>query len=119
MLLDLVGEHLQAAAVDHRADAAVDPHEAVVVDAGEVAGAQPAVGGDPIFHRGVVGRQRGRGPDLELADLVDRSDRAVVGTHAQSNPACGRPTAPSFAAPNSFQSAALQPTTSPPSSVWP
>ena len=60
VLLDLVGEDLQAAAVDHRADAPVDPHEAVVVDAGEVAGAQPTVGGDAI-HRERRRRQRGRG----------------------------------------------------------
>lgn len=42
--LDVVGQDLVAAAVDDVADAALDPDEAVVVDAGDVAGADEAVG---------------------------------------------------------------------------
>ena len=109
-LLHLVGVHLEAATVDHRADPAVDPDETVVVDMPEVAGAQPTVGGDATGERGIVAGDAGRCAHLEFP---------VAGSTRTSTPACGRPTAPSFAAPNCFQSAALHPTTSPPSSVCP
>ena len=47
-LLDLGHRHLLAAAVDHVLDPAGDPHVAVGVDPGQIAGAVPAVGGDRL-----------------------------------------------------------------------
>ena len=43
-----VGEHLVAAAVDEVTGPALDPHEAVVVDASEVARVDEPVGVDPL-----------------------------------------------------------------------
>ena len=84
VLLDLVGEHLQPAAVDHRAHAPVDPHEAVVVDPGEVAGAQPAVVGEPVAEMRT--RRPARSPS------ADRTCELVVAhSHFDAGVRAGRP----------------------------
>ena len=73
-LLDVVGEHLVAAPVDHVADPALDPHEAVGVHAGQVAGVDEAVGVDAIGERRAVGVARGhrRWPHQQPAHGVRR-----------------------------------------------
>ena len=45
-------EDLEAAAVDHVAHPALDPDETVGVDTADVAGAEPAVSGEPVGHIG-------------------------------------------------------------------
>ncbi len=78
--LDLVGIHLQPTAVDHVAHAAFDPHEAVVVDAREVAGAEPAVVGHAILP---LRRRPAAGTTLDVISSSPISsaarERAVVG----------------------------------------
>src|SRR5207248_324313 len=91
MLLDLVGEDLQAAAVDHRADASVDPHEPVVVDPREVAGAQPTVGREPVAE--VAGRRRLR-PHLQLVVAHAHLDARVRPPHRAELRRAGMRTAP-------------------------
>ena len=117
--LDLFGEDLVAAAVDEVAGSPFDPHEAVGVDAGEVAGVHVAVGVDPVAQlltggvsRGHVGRPHEQGADLVGAELDPASS-----TTFRSTPRCGRPIAPTFSG-CSLASAAVQPITSP-ISAWP
>src|SRR5439155_25004964 len=73
-LLDLGGEHLQAAAVRHAADPALDPDEAVSVDAAGVAGPEPTVGCQPVAEISTVrvAGGHGRRTDAQLPDdIVD------------------------------------------------
>ena len=101
MLFDLVGEDLQAAAVDHRADASVDPHEPVVVDPCEIAGAQPTVSGEPVAD--IVGRRRRPRPHLQLVVAHPHLDARVRPPHRAELPCAellpvGRGPADHFAA---------------------
>ena len=88
---DLLGEDLEAAAVDHVRDATLDPEEALVVDAAEIAGVEPAVD-EPAVHVVAVGgalvdHRRAHEDltasssirDAQLHVLVGAADRAEVG----------------------------------------
>ena len=74
-LLDRVREDLVAAAVDEVAGPALDPHEALVVDAGEVAGVDEAVGVDALLDAA----RRVRRPNEQVPVVVDAQVDAGMG----------------------------------------
>ena len=79
-LFDLRREHLVPPAVDDVADATLDPHEPVGVDAGDVAGPQVAVGVEPVGQAApthVAGRHAGRA-HRQLPHLPGGQRAAVV-----------------------------------------
>ena len=93
---DGVGDHLEAAADDGLVGPAEDPDEAVVVDAGEVGGADPAL----------IGELSG----LHLQDAVDDAQLAA---------GVGPADAARLVAQNCWWSRRFQPATPPPNSVAP
>ena len=93
-LLDLAGEELLAAAVDHLLEAAHDLHVAGRVELSEIPGAEPAVGGEELGVRGGVlviaevdrraqGRDLALGPRWDVAaGVVDDADPETGGDGA-------------------------------------
>ncbi|CFR78225.1 Uncharacterised protein [Mycobacterium tuberculosis] len=71
-VLDLPGEHVEAAGDDHVLDAVDDVVEAIGVLAGQVAGVQPAVFKSPrrlVWQIPVTARQQ-RSADTDFADFA-------------------------------------------------
>ena len=98
---------------------ALDPHEALVVDAADVAGAEPAVGGEPVGEVAAVGVAAAQRRGRTHSSPGSSAGRAVVVDDRIDTPSWGRPDRPSLSSPCSRESAAFQPTISPPISVWP
>src|SRR5438445_9041093 len=79
-LLDVRGEHLVATTVDDIADAALDPDEAIAVDACEIAGAEIPADVHPVVERAAphITGGHSRRAHGQLADLAGGHGAPVV-----------------------------------------